>query len=81
MDYYLSFVSVASILVAGLLSRFITQRIIQLAARPSDQKSHLHALATPAGSAILFTVIFAALWFAVSLVLVIPWWLAQAKAS
>ncbi len=74
MDYYLSAVSVASIIIAAILSRFITQRIMQVADRTFNRKTSL--LLTPAGSAILFATIFVVLWCAVGFLLFIPWLLA-----
>lgn len=79
MDYYLSFVSVASIVIAAVLSRLVTRRIIDVASKAVDRKTHL--LATPVGSAILFVVVFVVVWCIVSFLLVIPWLLVQSQTS
>ena len=77
MDYYLSLVSVASIVIAVILSRLVTRRIVHVASKPIDRKTHL--LATPVGSAILFAIVFVVMWCVVSVLLVIPWLLAQSQ--
>jgi len=77
MDYYLSLVSVASIVIAAILSRLVTRRIIDLVSDPIDRKTHL--LATPVGSAILFALVFVVVWCVVSFILAIPWLLAQSR--
>ncbi len=77
MDYYLSLVSVASIIIAAILSKLVTRRIIDLVSNPIDRKSHF--LATPVGSAILFALIFVVVWCVVSFILAIPWLLAQSR--
>jgi len=77
MDYYLSFVSVASIVIAAILSQLVTRRILHLASNPIDGKTHF--LATPVGSTILFALVFVVVWCVVSFILAIPWLLAQSR--
>ncbi len=77
MDYYLPLVSVASIVIAAILSRLATRRILDWVSNPVDGKTHF--LATPMGSAILFAVVFVVVWCVVSFILTIPWLLAQSR--
>ena len=77
MDYYLSLVSVASIVIAAILSQLVTRRIIYMVSNPIDRETHL--LATPVGSAILFALVFVVVWCVVSFILAIPWLLAQSR--
>ena len=77
MDYYLTFVSVASIVIAAVLGQLVTRRIIYMVSNPLDGKTHL--LATPVGSAILFALVFVVVWCVVSFILAIPWLLAQSR--
>ena len=79
MNFYLSLVSVASVVIAVFLSRLITRRIMQVAIKPIDRRTHL--LATPMGSGILFALVFVVVWCVVSFVLAIPWLLAQSQTS
>lgn len=75
MRYYLSLVSVMSVIIAAILTQLVTGRIIGMASNPIDGKDHL--LATPMGSAILYALVFVVVWCVVSFVLAIPWLLAQ----
>ncbi len=77
MDYYLSFVSVASIVIAAVASQPMTRRIIGMVSNPVDGKPHF--LATPVGSALLFALVFVVVWCVVGFILVIPWLLAQSR--
>lgn len=77
IDYYLSLVSVASIVIAAILSRLVTRRIIDWLTDPVDGKTSL--LATPVGSAILFALVFVVVWCVASFMLAIPWLLAQSR--
>lgn len=77
MDRYLSLVSVASIVIAAILSRLATRRILDWVGNPVDGKPHL--LATPVGSALLFALVFVVVWCVVSFILAIPWFFAQAR--
>ena len=77
MDYYLPLMSVASIVIAAVLSQLVTRRIIYMASSPLDGNTHF--LATPVGNAILFALVFVVVWCVVSFILVIPWLLAQSR--
>jgi hypothetical protein len=77
MDYYLSLMSVASIVIAAILSRLATRRILDWVSNPVDGKTHL--LATPMGGAVLFALVFVIVWCVVSFILAIPWLLAQSR--
>lgn len=79
MDYYLSVVSVASIVLAAVLSRLVTRRIMDLISDPVGGKNQF--LATPLGSAILFALVFVVVWCVVSVVLAAPCLYAQSRMS
>ncbi len=79
MDYYFTLVSVASIVIAAVLGRFVTRRIMDLAGNSADGKAHW--LGTPIGSAVLFALVFVVVWCVVSLLLAIPWLLVQSRTS
>lgn len=68
-------ISAASIIVSILVSRFLTLRIIDRLNRRAGQTAHF--LATPAGSAILFALVFVVVWCVVSFLMAIPWLLSQ----
>lgn len=75
MDRYLPLVPLASIVIAAILSRLATRRIVDWLSNPVAEKPHF--LTTPMGIAVLFAGVFVVVWFAVSFLLVIPWLLAQ----
>lgn len=79
MRYYFSFVSVASVVIAGILTPFLTERLAHVASALLGRKPDL--LATPVGNAILFALVFVVAWCGVSLVLAIPWLLARSHTS
>ena len=70
MDRLVSAMSLISIVVAAALSHAITQKLVHRLSRESGER--VHPLATRAGSAFVFGAIFAALWLALSFVLVLP---------
>jgi len=71
MNHLWAIFSVASIVISLLVSRLLTRRIIdRLSKRAQGQ---IHFLATPAGGAFLFALVFVVVWCAVSFLLVLPW--------
>jgi hypothetical protein len=77
MNYYLSFVSVASIVIAAIVSQPIARRIVDWVSNPVDGKPHF--LGTPVGSTLLFALVFVVVWCVVGFILVIPWLVAQSR--
>ncbi|MBL7039964.1 MAG: hypothetical protein ISR77_15105 [Pirellulaceae bacterium] len=68
-------VSLGSIVVAIVISRFLTVRITETLNKRAKKKTH--PLQTPAGGALLFAVIFVVVWCVVSFIVYLPWLLVR----
>ncbi len=73
MNVFLSLVSLLSVVISVVVSRFITQHIINAVGTRVGRDRHF--LTAPAGSVMLFAVVFVVVWFIVSLILAVPWFL------
>lgn len=71
MSQFALLACVAGIVVALVVSRVLTQRIIDTLNRGGGHRGHF--LTTPVGSALLFATVFVAVWCAVSLIGALPW--------
>jgi uncharacterized protein YacL len=71
-------VSLLSAIIAAIVSHFITRRIIELVTSRADHQRHF--LTVLPGSAILFAVVFVVVWFVVSLIIFVPWFLRKHKS-
>ena len=63
-------VSLGSIVVSIVVSRFLTVRILDTLSRRAKRKTH--PFATPVGSAFLFAILFVVVWCIVSLIAYLP---------
>lgn len=79
MNVVLTLASLLSAVISAVASHFITQRIIQSVSERTDHDRHF--LAAPPGSAILFAFVFVVVWFIVSLIFVLPWFLRKHRPA
>ena len=68
-------VSLGSIVVAIVISRFLAVRIAETLNKRNNERKH--PLQTRAGGALLFAVIFVVVWCGVSFLAYLPWWLVR----
>ena len=79
MNLYISFISVASILIAAVAYPYVSQLIKHTVSKGLGREDH--CLAVPPGDGILKILVFLFLWIAVSFLLAIPLFLCKPPAS
>ena len=70
MNFYISFISVGSIVIAAVACSYVSRWINRLVSKRLGREDHF--LAAPPGQGLLIISVFMVLWIAVSFLLAIP---------